>query len=207
VSESVLRLAVLISGEGTTLEHLLDSIDAGRLHARVLGVIASRPAAGGIERARRRGVPAEVVDRQVAQSERGWNDAVHRALAALQPDLLVLAGLLSKLELRGFAGRAMNVHPALIPAFCGKGFYGARVHAAVLDSGVKVTGATVHFCDEEYDTGPIIAQKAVPVAEGDTVETLAARVQSAEREIYVQAIELYAQGRLLVEGRRVRILP
>jgi phosphoribosylglycinamide formyltransferase-1 len=199
----VLRVVALISGEGTTLEHLLQAIAAGRLHARIVGVICSRPGVGGIERARRHGVPVRVVSRQSAESQRAFNDAVHQELAAFQPDLLVLAGFLSRLELRGYAGRTMNVHPALIPAFCGKGFYGRRVHAEVLAAGVKVTGATVHFCDDEYDTGPIIAQQAVPVEDGDSVDTLAARVQAAERELYVRAIELYAQGRLRVEGRQV----
>jgi phosphoribosylglycinamide formyltransferase-1 len=202
-----LRLAVLISGEGTTLEHLVQAVAGGRLHAEVVGVLCSRPGAGGIERARRHGIPVHVVSRRDAGSQRAFNDAVHEALDSLKPDLLVLAGFLSKLELRGFAGRAMNVHPALIPAFCGQGFYGARVHEQVLASGVKLSGATVHFCDDEYDTGPIILQQAVPVHDDDTPDTLAARVQAAERELYVRAIQLHAEGRLHIEGRRVRIRP
>ena len=119
----------------------------------------------------------------------------------------MLAGFLSRIELRGWNGRAMNVHPALIPAFSGKGYYGERVYRAVLDYGVKLTGATVHFCDEEYDTGPVILQKAVPVHEDDTVETLSGRVREVERELLPRAIQLFAQGRLRLEGRRVRILP
>jgi phosphoribosylglycinamide formyltransferase-1 len=110
-------------------------------------------------------------------------------------------------ELRGYSGRAMNIHPALIPAFSGKGFYGERVHRAVLESGVKLTGVTVHFMDDEYDTGPIILQEAVPVLDNDTVETLARRVHQTEDELYPAAVQLYAERRLLVKGRHVKILP
>jgi len=202
-----LRIAVLISGSGTTLEHLLTAIDAGRLDARVVGVISSKPGVGGVERARRWGVPVEVVSRRAAGDERSFNDALHKVLDRYAPELVVLAGFLSKLELRGYAGRTLNIHPSLIPAFCGAGFYGARVHAAVLEAGVKLTGATVHFCDDEYDTGPILAQQAVPVLEGDTVETLAARVQATERELYERAIGLVAAGRVQLDGRRVRVVP
>ncbi len=124
-----------------------------------------------------------------------FNDALHEVLARLRPDLVCLLGFLSPFELRGrYAGRALNVHPALIPAFSGKGFYGHHVHEAVLEKGVKVTGATVHFCSEEYDEGPILLQGAVPVQDDDTPDSLAARVQALERELVPEAIRLIAAG-------------
>jgi len=199
------RIGVLLSGAGTTLENLLGLIDKGALEAEVCLVVSTRSEAGGLERARRRGIPAHVVSRRDLPDEAGFNAALHAVLDRYEPDLLVLAGFLSRFELRGYTGRAINVHPALVPAFSGKGFYGARVHRAVLASGVKLTGATVHFCDDEYDTGPVILQKAVAVREDDDVERLSARVVEAERELLPRAIRLFAEGRLSIEGRRVRI--
>jgi formyltetrahydrofolate-dependent phosphoribosylglycinamide formyltransferase len=199
-----LRVAVLLSGEGTSLENLFEHIDAG-LPARVEVVIASKPRAGGLARAARRGVPALAVSRRDHPDVAAFNDALHDALAGFEIDLVALLGFLSPFEPRErFAGRVINVHPALIPAFSGQGFYGHRVHEAVLEAGVKVTGATVHFADAEYDHGPIILQEAVPVRDDDTPESLAERVQAAERRIVPEAIRLIADGRLAVEGRRVR---
>jgi phosphoribosylglycinamide formyltransferase-1 len=202
-----LRLAVLLSGSGTSLENLFREIDAGRLPAEVALVIASKADAFGLERARRRGVPAVAVPRKQHRDAGAFNDALHAELGRHAIDLVALLGFLSLFELRGFEGRCLNVHPALIPAFCGPGFYGHRVHEAVLASGAKVTGATVHFADAEYDHGPILLQEAVPVLEGDTPETLAARVQAAERRLVPEAIRLVAEGRVALEGRRVRIRP
>jgi formyltetrahydrofolate-dependent phosphoribosylglycinamide formyltransferase len=201
-----LRVAVLLSGEGTSLENLCEQIDAGRVPARVVGVIASKQSAGGLARAQRRSIPALSVARKQFADGRSFNDALHAELARFEPELVACLGLLSLFELRGrYEGRTINTHPALIPAFCGKGFYGHHVHEAVLASGVKVTGATVHFVDAQYDHGPIILQRAVPVLEGDTPDTLAARVQAAERRIVPEAIRLFAEGRLSIEGQRVRI--
>jgi phosphoribosylglycinamide formyltransferase-1 len=202
----MLRLAVLLSGEGTTFENLVRERDAGRLDVELAVVISSRPGVGGLERARRAGVPARVVERRQYRDDKSFNDALHAVLDEYRPGLIALCGFLSKIEMRGYAGRVINVHPALIPAFSGKGFYGERVHQAVLEAGVKLTGATVHFCDDQYDTGPIILQAAVPVEEGDDAHSLAARVQAAERELYPRAIRLFAEGRLRLEGRRVRVL-
>jgi formyltetrahydrofolate-dependent phosphoribosylglycinamide formyltransferase len=203
-----LRVAVLLSGEGTSLENLLERIDAGQVPARVVVVIASKEKAGGLARAERRGIPAVALPRKSFPDVARFNDAIHAELAKHAIDLVACLGFLSIFELRGrFEGRAINVHPALIPAFCGHGMYGHRVHEAVLAAGAKVSGATVHFADERYDTGPIIAQRAVPVHEDDTPETLAARVQAAERELVPEAIRLFAAGRLRIEGRRVRVLP
>ena len=202
-----LRVAILLSGAGTTLENLLERRAKGEVDVDVVAVVSSRPKAFGLERARRHGIPAHAVSRRAHPDAHEFNELLHGVLARYEPELLVLAGFLSKFELRGYAGRAMNVHPALIPAFSGQGFYGRRVHEAVLASGVRLTGVSVHFCDEEYDHGPIILQEAVPVLEDDSVESLARRVQRVEYEIYPRAIRLFAEGRLRVEGRRVRILP
>jgi len=202
------RLAVLLSGSGSTLQNLLDRIAAGTLPAQVVVVVASRSDAYGFERARLAGIPARVVARKEYADVERFNDALHAALEPYAADLVVLGGFLSLFQPRTrYAGRVMNIHPALIPAFCGAGFYGDKVHRAVLESGVRVSGCTVHFADDQYDHGPIILQGTVPVLDDDTPETLAARVHALERELYPEAIRLWALGRLRIEGRRVRILP
>jgi formyltetrahydrofolate-dependent phosphoribosylglycinamide formyltransferase len=201
-----LRVAVLLSGEGTSLENLCERIDAGAVPAEVVLVIASKERAGGLARAERRGIPAVAVPRRAFADVGAFNDALHAELDKRSVDLVALLGFLSPFELRGrWAGRAINVHPALIPAFCGHGMYGHRVHEAVLAAGVKLSGATVHFCDDHYDSGPIILQEAVPVLDDDTPDTLAARVQGVERRLVPEAIRLFAEGRLSIEGRRVRM--
>jgi formyltetrahydrofolate-dependent phosphoribosylglycinamide formyltransferase len=200
------RLAVLLSGAGTTLQNLIDRIADGRLVAKIVVVIASRADAGGLERARRAGIPAVVVARKEFPDTDRFNDALHDELAKHDLDLIIMAGFLSQVQLRGrYNGRVLNVHPALIPAFCGKGFYGERVHRAVLEAGVKVSGCTVHFADDEYDHGPIVLQGAVPVLDDDTPETLAARVHQLENELYPEAVRLWAEGLLEIVGRRVRL--
>jgi formyltetrahydrofolate-dependent phosphoribosylglycinamide formyltransferase len=202
---SPVRLAVLLSGAGTTLQNLIDRIADGRLAAKIAVVVASRADAGGLERARRAGIPAAVVARKEFPDTERFNDALHAELARHDFNLVVMAGFLSQFELRGrYNGRVLNVHPALIPAFCGKGYYGERVHRAVLEAGVKVSGCTIHFADDEYDHGPIILQGAVPVLDDDTPEMLAARVHQLENELYPEAIRLWAEGRLEIVGRRVR---
>jgi phosphoribosylglycinamide formyltransferase-1 len=200
-----LRVAVLLSGSGTSLENLFEHIDRG-LPAEVVCVVSSKKSAFGLQRAERRGVPAIAVPRREYPDVAAFNDALHETLDRYAPDLVCLLGFLSPFELRGrYAGRTLNVHPALIPAFSGKGFYGRHVHEAVLAAGVKLTGATVHFASDAYDDGPIILQEAVAVEEDDTVETLAARVQAAERRLLPEAIRLIAEGQVRVEGRRTRI--
>ncbi|MGD0949502.1 MAG: phosphoribosylglycinamide formyltransferase [Candidatus Binatia bacterium] len=204
--QAPVRLAVLLSGAGTTLQNLIDRIADGRLVAKIVLVIASRADAGGLERARRAGIPAVVVARKEFPDTDRFNDALHDELAKHDLDLIIMAGFLSQVQLRGrYNGRVLNVHPALIPAFCGKGFYGERVHRAVLEAGVKVSGCTVHFADDEYDHGPIVLQGAVPVLDDDTPETLAARVHQLENELYPEAIRLWAEGLLEIVGRRVRL--
>ncbi len=202
-----LRVAVLLSGEGTSLENLFERIESGALDAQIVAVISSKENAGGLERARRRGVPALAVPRKQYPDPGDFNDAIHAELDRHEVDLVACLGFLSPFETRGkFDGRAINVHPALIPAFCGKGYYGQRVHEAVLASGTTVTGATVHFIDEAYDCGPIILQEEVAVRAGDTPASLAKRVHITERRLVPEAIQLFANGRLAIEDRQVRIL-
>lgn len=205
---STVRLAVLLSGGGTTLQNLIDRIAAGTLSATIAVVIASRRDAGGLERARQHGIPALVVARNEYPDVDRFNDALHAALEDYRFDLIILGGFLSPFQLRArYTRRVLNIHPALIPAFSGKGFYGMKVHQAVVASGVKVTGCTVHFADDEYDHGPIILQGVVEVRDDDTPESVAARVHELENTLYPEAIRLCAAGRLAVDGRRVRILP
>jgi len=203
-----IRLVVLLSGSGTTLQNIIDHIERGALDATVACVIGSRRDAYGLERARKHGIPAVALPRKDFPDDAAFNDAIWAEVRRHEADLVVLAGFMLLLHVRDdFRNRIMNIHPALIPAFCGKGMYGHHVHKAVLEHGVKVTGATVHFVDEEYDHGPIILQEAVPVLPDDTPDTLAERVQAKERELYPRAIQLFAEGRLRVEGRIVRVMP
>jgi len=202
-----LRVAVLLSGEGTSLENLFERIESGALDAQIVAVISSKPNAGGLERARRRGVPARAIPRNQYPDPGDFNDAIHAELDQHDVDLVACLGFLSPFETRGkFDGRAINVHPALIPAFCGKGYYGQRVHEAVLASGAPVTGATVHFIDDEYDSGPIILQEEVRVRADDTPASLAERVQAAERRLVPRAIQLFANGQLAIKAQKVQIL-
>jgi phosphoribosylglycinamide formyltransferase-1 len=199
-----IRLAVLLSGSGTTLQNLLDRTRDGRLPAEVVLVVSSKVDAFGLERARRAGMCSVVVNRKEAGTLEDFSERIFAACRAARVDLVCLGGFLQLIQVpEDFLGRVMNIHPALIPAFCGKGFYGQRVHEAVLAYGVKVSGCTVHFADNEYDHGPIILQRTVPVLDDDTPHTLAARVFEQECAAYPQAIRLFAEGRLRVEGRHV----
>jgi formyltetrahydrofolate-dependent phosphoribosylglycinamide formyltransferase len=202
-----LRLAVLLSGGGTTLQNLLDRSAAAQLPAQVAVVVSNRPDAFGLERAVRAGVPAFVVERRDCASREEFSRRIFDLCRQARADLVCLAGFLQLLVIPDdYLGRVLNIHAALIPAFCGKGFYGHHVHEAVLAYGAKVSGCTVHFADNVYDHGPIVLQRVVPVLDDDTPETLAARVFEQECEAYPQAIRLFAEGRLRVEGRRVRVL-
>jgi phosphoribosylglycinamide formyltransferase-1 len=194
---------VLCSGGGTTLQNFIDRIAAGRLNAAVVGVIVGDAHAGARARAEKANLPVEVVSPQPTDESSKRIFALCRSWKA---DLVLLAGYLHLLKIPAdFLGRVMNIHPSLIPAFSGKGYYGLRVHRAALDRGVKVSGCTVHFADNEYDAGPIVLQKVVPVLDGDDAETLAARVFAAECDAYPEAVELFAAGKLRIEGRRVRV--
>jgi formyltetrahydrofolate-dependent phosphoribosylglycinamide formyltransferase len=204
---AALRLAVLLSGSGTTLQNLLNHVADGRLPAQILLVISSHVDAFGLVRAKQAGVPAAAVERTYYASREEFSHAIFERCRRAGADLVCLAGFLQLLRIPDdFKGRVMNIHPSLIPAFCGKGYYGHRVHEAALAYGVKLSGCTVHFADNLYDHGPIILQRAVPVLDQDTPDTLAARVFEEECKAYPEAIRLFAASRLQIEGRIVRVL-
>jgi len=195
----------LISGGGTTLTNLVARITAGTLSAAIPLVIASRPDCGGIARAKEVGLRCEVIERKGFANVNEFSEAIFGLCREAAVDLVVCGGFLSLLTVPAdYSGRVMNIHPSLIPAFSGKGFHGHHVHEAVLARGAKVSGCTVHFVDDEYDHGPIIAQRVVPVADSDTADLLAARVFAAECEALPAAIRLFASGRLEIEDGRVR---
>ena len=205
-----IRIAVFVSGGGTNLQALLDAQQAGKLPSGEIAlVVASRSDAYALTRAADRGIPSEVVRRKDFEDQAAYEDTLASLMRENKIDLIVLAGfmsILSKAFTDRFPQRMINIHPSLIPSFCGKGFYGIHVHEAALARGVKVTGATVHFVDEGTDTGPIILQKAVEVENGDTPEILQHRVmEQAEWKILPKAIDLIANGRVKVEGRRTVI--
>ena len=200
------RLAVLLSGGGTTLQNLVDKIEAGALNARVQLVVSSRGDAFALERADRHGIPRVVCASRDYKDFDALSRAVWREIERRSVDLVCLAGFMCFLRVPdAFLGRVMNIHPALIPMFCGKGMYGHRVHEAVLAYGCKVSGCTVHFADNVYDHGPIVVQRTAPVLDTDTPESLAARVFEQECIAYPEAIRLFGQGRLRIEGRVVRV--
>jgi formyltetrahydrofolate-dependent phosphoribosylglycinamide formyltransferase len=187
---------------------LLDRIDDGRLRAQIALVIASRADAYGLVRAERAGVPTALAARKEFASIEAFSERVFTLCRGAEAELVCMGGFLQLVKIPDdFRGRVMNIHPSLIPAFCGQGYYGHYVHEAVLAYGAKVSGCTVHFADNQYDHGPIILQKVVPVQEDDDVETLAERVYRQECQAYPEAIKLFAEGRLELEGRRVRVLP
>jgi formyltetrahydrofolate-dependent phosphoribosylglycinamide formyltransferase len=201
-----IRLGVLISGGGTTLQNFLDRIGTGQLSAEIPLVIASRSDCGGIAKSNAAGLKCEVVARREFPDTRSFSRAIFDHLRTARVDLVVLSGFLFLIEIPDdFRHRVLNIHPGLVPAFSGQGFYGHHVHEAALARGVKVSGCTVHFADNEYDHGPIIQQKCVPVLEGDTPDSLAARVFEAECELYPECVRLFAEGRLEIRDRRVFI--
>jgi phosphoribosylglycinamide formyltransferase 1 len=207
MTERPIQLAVLVSGSGTTLQNLLDEIRAGRLNAQVPIVVGSRPELVGLNRAAKAGIRNVVVDRRAHPDCADFSRRVFDLCAEANVDLICLAGWLCLLDLPArFAGKVMNIHPALLPSFGGRGMYGRKVHEAVLSHGCKLSGCTVHFVDNSYDTGPIIIQRACPVLDDDTPEALAHRVFGEEKIAYPEAIRLFQQGRLKVDGRRVRVL-
>jgi phosphoribosylglycinamide formyltransferase-1 len=204
---STLRLAVLLSGSGTTLQNLLDRIADGRLAARVVLVVSSSRRAFGLDRAKAAGISTAVIERKNFATDQQFSEAIFGECRQVAAQLVCLAGFLKFLPIpTDFYDRVLNIHPSLIPAFCGHGFYGHHVHEAVLESGVKITGCTVHFADNEYDHGPIVLQRAVPVLSDDTPESVAARVFEQECEAFPEAIQLFAEKRLRISGRRVHIL-
>src|SRR5215470_4355980 len=201
---SSLSIGVLISGSGTNLQAIIDAIERNELTATIRVVISNRPDAYGLTRARRHGLPAVVIPHKDFSSRQAFEAELIKTLHSSQVELVVLAGfmrLLSPFFIRTFPQRIMNIHPALLPAFPG-----THAQRQALERGVRISGATVHFVDEEIDHGPIIEQAAVPVYSDDTEETLSARILVQEHRIYPHAIQLYAEGRVTIRGNRVVIL-
>jgi phosphoribosylglycinamide formyltransferase-1 len=200
-----LKIGVLISGSGTNLQALIDACASGVIDARVAVVISNKPDAFGLERARRAGIATVAVDRAVYTTIAAYNHALTEALQQHDVGLVVMAGymrLLGQEVLTAFPGAVMNLHPALLPSFAG-----ASAIRDAFEHGVKITGVTVHFADEVFDRGPIIAQEPIRVAEDETVATLEAKIHEVEHRLIVEAVRLFAEGRLVIEGRKVRITP
>ena len=206
----MLSIAVLVSGGGTNLQALIDAEKAGKIeNGRISVVVASKPGVYALERARNAGIEGVVLARKDFESVDDYSAALEKLLKEKKTDLIVLAGFMTITNAaftKAFENRIINVHPALIPSFCGKGYYGLHVHEAALARGVKVSGATVHFVNEVCDGGPIILQKAVPVEPGDTPETLQRRImEQAEWQLLPEAVSLFCAGRLSVDGAVVTI--
>lgn len=205
-----IRIAVMVSGHGrgSNMQAIIDSCDNGKINGSVVLVIGVNDHAPAMQKAKEQGIKTLSISPQSCSDEE-YDNAVFAALKDANIDLICLAGymrLLGQNIVDYYRNRIMNVHPALIPMFFGKGMYGRHVHEAAINRGVRVSGATVHFVDEEYDTGPIILQNVVPVEYNDTPDELAARVLVQEHKTYAEAVALFAQGRLKVVGRRVEIL-
>ena len=208
----MLRITVCVSGGGTNLQAIIDQLQAGRLPGvEIAAVISNNRGAYALERAAAAGITGICCSPKDYATREEFNDALLQQLQETGCDLVVLAGFLVAIPpqvVAAYPGRIINIHPALIPSFCGKGYYGLKVHEGALARGVKVTGATVHFVDEGLDSGPIILQKAVEVRDGDTPEVLQRRVmEQAEWILLPEAIRLIAQNRVVIEGRTTRILP
>lgn len=207
----MMNIAVLVSGGGTNLQALIDAEKRGDIkNGKITCVISSNPDAYALERAKQNGIKTRVLARKNYDDVHKYSADIRDALVEEKADLVVYAGFMTILDeqvVKAFPNKMMNVHPALIPSFCGKGFYGLNVHKAVLESGVKLTGATVHFVTEECDGGPIIVQRAVAVENGDTPEILQRRVmEQAEWQILPQAVSLFCQGRIKVNGKKTEIV-
>ena len=203
----MLRLAVLVSGGGTNLQAIIDQIRQGGItNAEIAAVISNNRGAYALERARENGIPGLCVSPKDYETREAFNQALLEAVRSVNPDLVVLV-VIPKIMVDAYPNRIINIHPALIPSFCGTGYYGLKVHEAVLKRGVKVTGATVHFVDDGTDTGPILLQKAVEVREGDTPKVLQQRVmEEAEWKILPKAIDLIANGRVQIRDGIVHIV-
>lgn len=206
----MLNVVVLVSGGGTNLQAIIDAVEAGSItNTKIVGVISNNRNAYAMERAKNHGIAAQCISPKDYETREKFNEKFMEAVEAMNPDLIVLAGFLvviPEVMIARYRNRMINVHPSLIPSFCGTGYYGLKVHEAALARGVKVVGATVHFVDEGTDTGPIILQKAVEVEQGDTPETLQCRVmEQAEWKILPRAIDLIANGRVKVENNLVTI--
>ena len=208
----MLRVVVMVSGGGTNLQAIIDSVKNGAItNTKIVGVISNNKNAYALKRAEENGIPEKCISPKDFDSRDAFNEKLLEEVKAFEPDLVVLAGFLVVIPpemIAEYRNRMINIHPSLIPSFCGTGYYGLKVHEAALERGVKVVGATVHFVDEGTDTGPIILQKAVEVESGDTPEILQRRVmEQAEWKILPRAIDLIANGKVKVERSRTVILP
>ncbi len=204
------KIAFLLSGSGSTLENLLDHIASNKVQAQVAVVISSREGVFGLERAKKWRIPYEVIPyiKYKKNKIEEYSQKITRVIDSYQVDLIVLGGFMSRYILPDkYKDKAINIHPALIPSFCGKGFYGEKVHQAVINYGAKITGCTVHFIDNEYDNGPIIAQESIAVLEDDTPQTLQERVVNLEQKVYPKVIQTIVENRVRVSGRKVSIIP
>lgn len=205
---SKLKIAVLASGSGSNLQALIDAVACGSIKGQIDIVITDRLGAYALQRAENHGIAALCIDRKSYTNKADFDLHLINNLNEIHPDLIILAGYLSILSselTHKYQGKIINIHPSLLPAFGGKGFYGEKVHKAVIESGAKISGATVHFVDENTDTGPIILQQSVEVLDDDTPETLAKRVLSVEHSLIVKAAELFCDKKLKLEDRNVRI--
>ncbi|PHS12690.1 MAG: phosphoribosylglycinamide formyltransferase [Blastopirellula sp.] len=205
-AENRLKVAVMISGGGTTLKNLLAAIARDQLWIEVVGVVSSSAKAGGIRYAEEAGIPFSIIRPIDFNSTEAFSSAIFSQLRETQAELTVMGGFLKHVLIPAdFENKVVNIHPALIPAFCGKGYYGSRVHQAAIDYGVKISGCTIHFVDDDYDHGPIIDQAVVPVEVNDTASTLAARVFEAECDLYPKTLQAFAEGRVEINGRTIAI--
>jgi phosphoribosylglycinamide formyltransferase-1 len=202
------KIGVLISGSGTNLQSLIDNIETGNIKGKIAVVISNRKDAYGLNRARQKNIDALYIRQKDYESFENFNDAIIDELKKHNVELVVLAGYLKILTskfIEEYRNRIINIHPSLIPAFCGKGYYGIKVHEEVIKYGVKLSGATVHFVDEDADTGPIIIQEAVEVGYEDTAETLKQKVLKIEHKILPLAVKYYCEGKIQISGRKVKI--
>jgi len=203
-----LKIGVLISGSGTNLQSIIDNIENGTINGKITVVISNKSDAYGLERAKQHNIDAVFVNQKEYENFKQYNDALIEELEKHGVELIVLAGYLKILSnefIEIYRNRIINIHPSLIPSFCGKGYYGLKVHEAAVNYGVKLSGATVHFVDEEADTGPIIMQESVEVDCDDTAETLQKKVLKIEHKILPLAIKYYCDGKIEVKGRKVKI--
>lgn len=203
-----LRLAVFASGGGSNVQAILDSVAAGTLPLTPVLCVSNTPKAGALARAEHHGVATLVLNPSDFKEEAVYAQTLLKELAAYRVTFVALAGYLRKIPaavVSAFHNRMVNIHPSLLPAFGGEGLYGKRVHESVLRAGVRTSGATVHLVREDYDTGPIILQESVPVCDGDTPESLAARVLAVEHRLYPRVLRLFAEGRIAIEGQHARI--
>ncbi|HEX9828632.1 MAG TPA: phosphoribosylglycinamide formyltransferase [Bacteroidota bacterium] len=205
-----MNIAVFASGRGSNVEAILNAIQRGTLPARVVVLVSNKSGAGAIELARAHGIPAVHLSQQQFSGEEEYIERLLSVLSEHRADFIALAGYLKKIPSRvteRFRNRIVNIHPALLPKFGGHGMYGIHVHEAVLKAGEKISGATVHIVDEEYDRGAIVMQKAINIVPGETPETLAARVLTIEHELYPEALRAFAEGRVEINGRTAWIRP